>query len=277
MKRYLIEQLEPIQALELCKTVTCDYDKLLNINYDFVTQSFAPGNTSQEKFIYLASRVSKNINNDPEIIFVHFNGRPMGTKRFYQIDEADKDNEDIRHDREEVMNIITSGLFNTLAVEWYYQDEHNMWIKVNRPNDLPTTFEGPLKEFNGRQQQKILRGNDVYDYPSTRAEVMKIESGVEYPGVVNITNDVIKSMIYKITQLYYPKNQLNSVVVNDAAEDYILDWYASDITPGYNTYMMMKDEYTRSEAEAFSNAYYRDGTFSDNLMALYGYDVDQVL
>jgi len=201
MKRYLINYVEPIQALELCKTVQCNWEHLLNINYDFVTQGFAPSGNHEQKFRYLAQRVSKNINTNPSIIFIHFNGTPLGKVRFLNInkdraDIVDDDDEDILdmvNERVLTMKSIVNTLSQDPNVEWVQQDDHNTWARIINPDRLPNEIAGEPAEAGGQRYRRILRDNDMYDYPSVRIKNIKTFSPeIQYPGIVNITPDVIK-------------------------------------------------------------------------------------
>lgn len=269
MKRYLINLVEPVQALELCKTVQCNWEHLLNLNYDFITQGFAPGNSVEEKFRYLANRVSKNIQTTPEIIFIHFEGIPLGKQRFYEYnDKQDEDDmEDAINDRRMIMKTIITGLSKHPAVEWVRQDDYNAWIKVKDSSKLPTRFTEDSKE----RHRKTLTGFEMYDYPLVRLENVKLASTADYPGTVNITPDVIKNMILKLTDDLY----INTANIDQAAEDIQLDWNNYDTIPEYNVYTMMKEGYNRSEAEVFSRATFKSGTFSQNLEKLYNFKVDK--
>lgn len=277
IKRYIIDLVEPIQVLELCKTVKCNWKHLLNVNYDFVTQGFAAGNTAKDKFEYLATRVSKNINNQPDIIFVHFNGIPLGKVRFYQVSDEEDDSDDgyIIEDRKEKMQCVMFNLSNHPAIEWIKQDDYNLWIKVLDPNKLPHKLICP--PTGKSKHTKIFRDVDLYDYPTTRMKVIKMQTGNEYPGTVQITNEVIKSMIDKLVENDDEKiNPMSPDNINEEADMMMMDWNISDIINEYNVYLMMIDDYTRSEAEAFTRAYEK-GKFTDNLKRLYNFDVSRSL
>jgi len=267
MKRMIIDESDPLQVLELCKTVKkCNWKKLLDINYDFVTQGFAIGNNDKEKFRYLAERVSKNVDETPEIIFVHQNGIPYGKKRFLvRSEESEYEEEDLK-ELEKEMIYVKDRLENSSGVEWIKQDDNNMWIKVKRLNFLPTTFEIPTE--SGRV--KILRGNEHYDYPETRKEIVKIESGEEYPDEVLMDFNSIDLLLNKLLDgKKKTKEELDS-----SAKEYMLDWILWDVIPEYITYSMMKNEYNRTEGEIFSKVIKMKGSFRDNLEKLYGYNFE---
>ena len=277
VKRYLIDMVEPIQALTLCETVPCNWDHLLNINYDFVTQGVAPGNTAKEKFEYLANRVSKNTNtnNQPEIIFLHFNGIPLGDKNLHHVnfEHRDVDEDDMEDEMREIIedrNKFRDAFINTLSghpsVEWIRNDDYNVWVKVIDKNKLPDTFSGPTTDQSHRA---IYRDNDMYDYPEKRMKNVKKGSGRNYPGTANITHDVIRDMLKKV--MAYEEDIED---IEDAVNGYAADLYVYDMVPEYTVYMMMGEELTRSEAEAFSKAFYMKGSFANNLRELYGFDVD---
>ena len=119
MKRMIIYEVDPLQTLELCKTLKCNWKKLLDINYDFVTQGFAVGNTDEEKFRYLAERVSKNMGvEQPEIIFFHQNGIPYGKKRFLvRSEEWEYEDEELK-ELEKEMIYVKAGLESNSSIEW---------------------------------------------------------------------------------------------------------------------------------------------------------------
>jgi len=267
MKRMIIEESDPLQVLELCKTVKCNWKKLLDINYDFVTQGFAVGNTDEEKFRYLAERVSKNMGvEQPEIIFFHQNGIPYGKKRFLKRSEEWEYEEEDLKELEKEMVYVKDRLENSSGVEWIKQDDNNMWIKVKRLNFLPTAFK--ILTESGRV--KILRGNEHYDYPETRKEIVKIESGEEYPDEVLMDFDSIDLLLNKLLDgKKKTKEELDS-----SAKEYMLDWILWDVIPEYITYSMMKDEYNRTEGEIFSKVIKMKGSFRDNLEKLYGYNFE---
>jgi len=282
MKKYLINFVEPNQALELCKTVKCNWEHLLNINYDFVTQGFAPGNSAEEKFKYLAARVSKNINlkDTPDIIFIHFSGIPLGKQRFSVYSNRDQEDEDAMREtieyRRETRDVIIGELSKHPAVEWLRQDDHNVWVKVIRDYDLPYEFEGKLTGIGDVKHRQIWRDIDTYDYPSVRANVVRDFTEQEYPGNIDINIDVLKSMIRKLAHVpEYEGDELNSDSINQDAEEYMREESEYDAIPEYNVYTMMRDGFTRSEAEAFTRAIFKSGNFSQNLEEMYDFDVDE--
>lgn len=267
MKRMIIEEVEPLQVLELCKTVKCNWKKLLDVNYDFVTQGFAVGKTDEEKFRYLAERVSKNIGvEQPEIIFFHENGIPYGKKRFLERSEEWEYEEEELEDLRKEMIYVKTKLENTSGIEWVKQDDNNMWIKVKNPNFLPTMFEIPTE--SGRQ--KVLRGNEHYDYPETRKDIVKIENEGEYPDEVLIDFSSIDLLLGKLLD----GKEKTKEYIDSFAKEYMLDWNLWNVIPEYITYSMMKDEYSRTEGEIFSTVIKMEGSFRDNLEKLYGYNFE---
>ena len=302
IKKLIIYEMSPKDALVVCKSkigFECDWQKLLDLNYDFVTQGFVLLDKPKEKFRYLAERVSKNINVTPEIIFVHFNGIPLGKKRFLEIHDFDflkeKYNmenieDDIEDDIEERKNDITA-IFKTLSedksVEWVKQDDYNMWIKVKNPDKLPNEIVGEIRESGGRKYRKILRDNDLYDYPESR----KIEG---YPGKVDLYTEVmkktdiletIKKALIKILKMGYDDEEEEGEEINfnlkdfkDEIQEYFNEGNFDDKTREYSAYSIMRDGFTRTEAELLMKAYsWKVDNFINNLKKLYGFDVNTMI
>ena len=261
MKRRLIEEVEPPQVLTLCETVKCDWKKLLDVNYDFITQGFTIGKTDEEKFRYLAERVSKNVGvEQPEIIFFHKNGIPLGKKMQNEIIES----EDLEHIGSEI-KYMKDELKNNSAIEWVKQDDYNMWVKVKRHDFLPTEFKIVIPPDYVTKMSNV----DFYDYPETRKEIMEIENDVEYPGKVYIDKKVIKSMINKFFPDEKTKEEMDS-----AAEEYKEEMDLEYVNPEYHVYTIMRDdEFSRSEAEVLAKTIKEKGSFTKNLKKLYGYKI----
>ena len=282
IKRKLIyEDVDPKGAIELCRDISCDWQKLLDEKYDFVTQGFAPQGTPEQKFKYLANRVSQNINipnnTKPEIIFVMFQGKPLGTNTFFQY-ERDiateyMDDRDFERDSQ-TMEAIKQEFKKNPAIEWLRQDEYNMWIKVLDSTGLPDKIL--VKDGMNLGYRLILRDLNLYDYPSTRAEAIILETGEnKYPGKVNINLDTLKSVVKKmdsdiepsdLDKLYQEKkisfkdnkilfdrdNDTMKDIVKYSLED-INDWNAINSTLPYAVSQLMQgdylDSFNRSEAE----------------------------
>ena len=155
MKRYLSYFLEPIHAYEICKDIGCNWKKMLDLNYDFVTQGFAIGDTDQEKFQYLAERVSKNVEVEyPEKVFFHVGGIPI-----------DDDVDSYKHGSKNI-------------VSWH--DKYNTWCKNYDVDtsifDIPSDRNEMMKKkglnwkdetINVEKMRKNLRGSlteDVGDF-----------------------------------------------------------------------------------------------------------------
>jgi len=287
IRRYLTNLVEPIQALELCKTVTCDWERLLNINYDFVTQGFAPKHFNpEEKFRYLASKVSRNVNTneEPNVIFVHMNGVPMGKKTF--LPELDNGEQWI-YDKDD-MKFLLEGLRKSVAIEYVNQDNYNTWIKV-KPNSkhlLPTEFT----EYNvGQDYNRIFRGNDMYDYPQDRVVLLKNITlrSIYYPGTINITYDVIKHTLFEIISMTenYPDIDYSVDNINEMNAELIFNYdiYLKIQTDEYLVYYMMREfSLTRSEAEVFIRANLErlnnpGLSFTDAITKLYGFDFNTLI
>jgi DNA polymerase III delta prime subunit len=288
MKKYLIERVEPLQALELCKTVKCGWKKLLDINYDFVTQGFAIGKNDEEKFRYLAERVSKNIDNEPEIVFVHFNGKPLGKTSFLKFvsrileeEVLEEVLEEMIPDYEKKMKAIIKTLEESSSVDWLKQDDANMWIKVKDKENLPDRIV-VKKEVGGHAA--ILRHNDLYDYPENRKNYnigpQELLENYNYPGTVNINDDVIKNILFKLTE--------DEGLFEKSIEDqkYEIEYNAMlmleddqtffDQNKEYNVYSIMKNGYTRSEAEVFvqaANLMTFEGGFLNGLKKIYNFTI----
>ena len=228
----LIETVDPSEALVLLKTVKYNnWKKLLDINYDFVTQGFAVGDTNEEKFKYLAERVSKNIDNEnPEIIFTHFNGKPLGEKRFLEfhnfigsIEDEDFDYGDSYDDNKLIWKSFIDGIKQSGTTEWVRYDDNNAWIKVIDSYKLPTSFKTGTR--------RIIRDVDIYDYPETRRLKIQIESGMDYPGTVNIT----KEKVLKLPEV------LMSIDPEYPIDDMLTDWIFDGgyTTKEYGVYYLM--------------------------------------
>lgn len=291
MKKYLIEKVEPLQALELCKTVKCDWKKLLNINYDFVTQGFVDFlKTDEEKFRYLAERVSKNNENEPEIIFVHFNGKALGKKSFFKFEAKFLEEEvkaeileEMVPEEEEKLKGIIKALEESPAVDWLKQDDENMWIKVNDREKLPDR----ILVHRGQGHNTIMRDNDLYDYPDKRKNYSYVELEnydcciiFDYPGTVNINTDVIKNMLIRLSE--------DDTLFEKSIEDqkYEIEYNAMmmleddrsifDKNKAYNVYDIMKNGFTRSESEVFIEVAYlmtKEGEFLKALEQLYNFTI----
>jgi len=283
IKKYVIDKLEPREALELCKTVKCDWKHLLNLNYDFVTQGFAPKNfNDEEKFRYLSTRISKNVNTskEPEIIFVHLNGTPLGKRTYFNIkDDPYLDNEEKLieiEERKKNMQAILDTLRESKAIDWVNQDNFNMWIKVNDKDFLPRN----VRMYDDDLLMNVYVFNedngldDFYDYPDER--IKYVDKNIEYPGKVDITFDVIRNTIVKIMK--QADNHTFSIdEINHEYVDLIIsfNFNTHDVTHEYIVWAMMNHGFTRSEAEVIATTNirteYKD--FVENLKRLYGFDV----
>lgn len=301
VQKMVIYEMDPKEALVVCTSqigFECDWQKLLDLNYDFVTQGFGPFTDAKEKFRYLAERVSKNINAVPEIIFVHFNGIPLGKKRFLEIrgledeDSPSKDQiiQDEIDERKKDMEAIFKTLSKDKSVEWVKQDDYNMWIKVKNPDNLPN--EILVEKQEGHLHRKVLRDIDLYDYPETRKNEM-VEGS--YPGKVELYTSVmnktdilktIKRSLTKILQLGYGDEEehedeemnFNLEDFKDEMQEYLNEGMFDDKTSEYSVYSMMQNGFTRTEAELFIKAYSRmTDDLLNNLKKMYGFDVETMM
>jgi hypothetical protein len=253
VKKYLITYLEPIQVLELCKNLSCDWKQLLDINYDFVTQGFTPRNLNpKDKFEYLATRVSKNRNlkdgEIPEKIFVHYDGIPLGTKRFYNQHLDDYDEYKLDGMRKTIIKTLTS----IPGVE-AREDDMNLWIKIKSGTKLPDRIVFDNKTYY----------IDLYDYPDMRRKYIESvnqennednnkdgEGYIDYPGNVIYTPEIEESMRRKLTDLI-EMNVDEDVENGREVEETLMNLGIYNSTPEYKVYGLMREGFTRSEAEVF--------------------------
>ena len=247
MKKYLSTFVEPLQAIELCRNLNCDWVQLLNINYDFVTQGFAPPEMNpKEKFEYLATRVSKNKGLKegelPEKIFVHYDGIPLGTESFYnQI--LDDYNEYALYDRRDHIIKTLTAIPGVEA----RQDTRNLWITVKPGTNLPDRIK----------IDRHLLIADLYDYPSKRANTIYEFYGkeIDYPGENNNSPEVINSMTNKLTELI-EMNVDEDVENGREVEKTLINLGIYNSIPEYRVYGLMREGFTRSEAEAFRRRFF---------------------
>lgn len=218
MRRYLSFYLEPIQAYDICKDIRCNWQKLMDSHYDFVTQGFAIGNTEKEKYKYLADRVSKNVGVDyPDIMFLHDDGKRLKTGDFIYTN---------------IFSKIQNGkgkLFN---------DKYNCWINSEALDFLFSKYGMILEDTydNHLHRNNMLKGK--LSYSNQKINKNKI-----------ITN-ISASLLEGVLDVEYDVDVEKDVVISEFSkyvkyENYIDKMY------NYSIYDLMTDFYiNKNEAEA---------------------------
>jgi hypothetical protein len=264
IKRKIAYTVEPAESLELCKTVKCDWKRLLDLNYDFVTQGFAIGSNSQEKFEYLAQKVSKNVGVDnPKIIFVHFNGIPFGKKRFFERNYDYLENESPEFKAEEIeteqnylkleREAIIRQIQESSAVEWLKEDDYNVWISVINPDDLPKEF--PVKTS---ESKTVLRDNTVFDFPLERKEEIETYTeGILYPNDSKFTDEDITQFLNTVIESleiedFDPEDLDPEEAFNEYIQEFANEGGLYNTTDSWNVFQGMLSGFPRNQAEIFA-------------------------